>query len=371
MKRTILSLLLCLCGMSAVAQSPTAIQFNLLKCTDSSLSDEVTEALHVKLKQVLNRNSAAAADVYNVFAIEPHITLTDVLTSEGTVRSVTMAKGELVLFAKNSVDGAEYYYVSVPVEAVVNGNKDKAVLSLVNGIKVTNPAFTRFIRVARQKIADYYAENCATIMQKAKALYNQKRYEEAVCYLSGASANMPCFDQAYELQRQILENLGVPAPMPIDDPVELPDDAPVPQPVVEPAPQPVVEPVAQPVSKPLNYDLTISKPGLAFKVLSCVGDATLKRITITAEIVNQGAYGNSSNEWCKTMLAYDDNGTELKELMIADDKYSTTRPFPKNLKVKEQFHILGLDNAFDTLSYVKIGLGDVVVELKNLAVQWK
>ena len=371
MKRTILSILLCLCGMSAVAQSPTAIQFNLQKCADNSLSDEVTEALHVKLKQVLNRNSAAAADVYNVFAIEPHITLNDVLTSEGMVRSVSMAKGELVLFAKNIVDGAEYYYVSVPVEAVVNGNKDRAVLALVNGIKVTDPAFTRFIRVARQKIANYYADNCATIMQKAKALYNQKRYEEAVCYLSGASANMPCFDQAYELQRQILENLGAPAPMPVDDPVALPDDTPVPQPVVKPVDKPVVEPVDKPVSKPLNYDLTISKPGVSFKVLSCVGDVTLKRITITAEIVNQGAYGNSSTVWSNLKLAFDNNGNELKDLLIGSDRYSVSRQFPKNLKVKEQFHVMNIDNAFDTLSYVKIQLGDVIVELKNLAVEWK
>ena len=40
---------------------------------------------------------------------------------------------------------------------------------MISALRTTDPVYTRFIRIARQKIQDYYAANCATILQKHKA----------------------------------------------------------------------------------------------------------------------------------------------------------------------------------------------------------
>ena len=103
--------------LAIVGYAQSDIHFSTVKATDKNLPAEVIDALDLKMHQVLNRNSAAAADVYNVFAIEPALSLGDVLSTEGMVRNVSVAKGELVLIAKNIIDGTEYYSLTIPVEA--------------------------------------------------------------------------------------------------------------------------------------------------------------------------------------------------------------------------------------------------------------
>lgn len=69
------------------------IQFTLLKASQGDISQSVADALDLRLKQVLTRNTAASASQYNVFAIEPIFEMTDVLTSEGLIQNVSVAKG--------------------------------------------------------------------------------------------------------------------------------------------------------------------------------------------------------------------------------------------------------------------------------------
>ena len=57
--------------LAIVGYAQSDIHFSTVKATDKNLPAEVIDALDLKMHQVLNRNSAAAADVYNVFAIEP------------------------------------------------------------------------------------------------------------------------------------------------------------------------------------------------------------------------------------------------------------------------------------------------------------
>lgn len=152
MKRTILLICLCLSTLTTWAQNAN-IHFNILKCETKNLSNNVVEALDLKLHQIFNRNSAAAADKYNAFVVVPQLALTNMLSTEGgVVRNVSLAQGELVLIAKNRVDSAEYYAVTIPLEGDAVGSKEKALLNMVKRIKVNNPAFTRFVRTSRKKL---------------------------------------------------------------------------------------------------------------------------------------------------------------------------------------------------------------------------
>ena len=109
--------------LAIVGYAQSDIHFSTVKAADKNLPAEVVDALDLKMHQVLNRNSAAAADAYNVFAIEPALSLGDVLSTEGLARNVAVAKGELVLIAKNIIDGTEYYSLTIPVEADAVGDK--------------------------------------------------------------------------------------------------------------------------------------------------------------------------------------------------------------------------------------------------------
>lgn len=361
MKRTFLQIIFLFLAVVGYAQND--IHFTVLKSETKGLSEDVVDALDLKLHQIFNRNSAAAADVYNVFAVTPSLSLDNVLSSEGLVRNVSLAQGELVLIAKNVIDGAEYYSVTIPIEGEAIGDKEKAMKSMVKNIKVTDPAFTRFIRTARKKIADYYASNCALILQKAQALYNQNRCDEAINYLSAATANIPCYDQAFALQQEILQQHSPKGPdtVYVDKVVERVVEKPV---IVE-RPQPV------PIPKAPECDITVSKNDLDFKIVRCFGTPQQKRITIVTEYVNKNS--NMDKGGIAFNVAIDDNGNDVsnQNLSVSDNGSSYDWvSMPTRINKKQNFYITNYDHAMPVLSYLKLKIRDAIVEIRNLKVEW-
>lgn len=382
MKKIFLQFILCMFALVGYAQGE--IQFTLEPTAQKDLPQDVKEALDLKLKQVLNRNSAAAANQYNVFTIKPTISLEEVLQSEGLVRNVSLAKGELVLIAANSVDGTEYYSVTIPVQGDVTGGKDKALKALVNNIKVTNPAFTRFIRTSRQKIQDYYAQNCATIVQKAQNLYNLGKYQEALCYLSAISEMLPCYEQASVLMEQIKQNVPaepdtvvvekvVEKPVEVEKIVEVEKVVEKPVVVEKVVEKPVV--VEKVIEKPTpkqdvpDCDITISKTDLDFRIVRCYGNPQQKRITIECEFVNHDS--NFTEGYVSFWQCFDSEGNELKDLKIGNENsVSKYRNLPSRIKLKQDFCVVNVNERINAFSYLKLELRNVTVEVRNLKVEW-
>ena len=198
-------LFLLIAGFCTVQLSGQTINFSVQPLSgESELSAASQEMLQNKLRQIITRNSAGAANDYNVFVIEPVITVLDKQSTSGLMRNTTLVKGELTLVAKNRIDGSMYHsaVVSVSGQAAEGADPYKAMIS---ALRTTDPVYTRFIRIARQKIQDYYAANCATILQKAQSLYNLKKYPEALSYLSAVSESVPCYEQASVLQTELAQ----------------------------------------------------------------------------------------------------------------------------------------------------------------------
>ena len=360
MKKIFLSMMLGLLSLTGSAQGN--LQFNINRSAQKDISENVVNALDLKLKQIMNRNSAAAADAYNVFAIDPSIELTDIVSTEGMVQNVSVAKGNLTLIAKNKIDGAMYYTMTIPVKGDAFGNNEKALLKLISNIKVTDPAFTRFIRISRQKIEEYYDANCSVIIQKAKSLSDQGKYKEAMSYLSAISPSLPCYQQSSELEKEISANI----------PVEVPHDTVVVEKEVEKiVEKPVViekvveKPVATPTPDNLDCQISISTQDFTFKVIECVGDMTQRRITIKAAITNVTT-GNIKNLWVRMLSAYTGEGVQLNELSCENN----SQDFPSKITVPRNFYITKIDSKINKLSFVDLKLGDTVVEIRNLPVRW-
>lgn len=377
MKKIFLSMMLGLLSLTGSAQGN--LQFNINRSAQKDISEKVVNALDLKLKQIMNRNSAAAADAYNVFAIEPSIELTDIISTEGMVQNVSVAKGNLTLIAKNKIDGAMYYQMTIPVKGDAFGNDEKALLKMISNIKVTDPAFTRFIRISRQKIEEYYDANCSVIIQKAKSLSDQGKYKEAMSYLSAISPSLPCYQQSSELEKEISANI----------PVEVPHDTVVVEKEVEKIVEKVVEkevekivekpvviekvvekPIASPAPAPdpdkLDCQITINTQDFTFKVIECVGDMTQRRITIKASITN--VTKRNFKELRVTMSsAYSDEGVQLNSLSAEN----LWQDFPSKITVPRHFYITNIDSKIDKLSFVELHLGDTHVEIRNIPITWK
>lgn len=368
MKKIFLSMMLGLLSLTGSAQGK--LQFNINRSAQKDISENVVNALDLKLKQIMNRNSAAAADAYNVFAIDPSIELTDIVSTEGMVQNVSVAKGNLTLIAKNRIDGAMYYTMTIPVKGDAFGNNEKALLKMISNIKVTDPAFTRFIRLSRQKIEEYYDANCSVILQKAKSLSDQGKYKEAMSYLSAISPSLPCYQQSSELEKEISANIPVEVPhdtvvveKEVEKIVEKEVEKIVEKPVVI---EKVVEkPVATPTPDNLDCQISISTQDFTFKVIECVGDMTQRRITIKAAITNVTT-GNIKNLWVRMLSAYTGEGVQLNELSC-ENYY---QDFPSKITVPRNFYITKIDSKINKLSFVDLKLGDTVVEIRNLPVRW-
>ena len=355
MKKILLSMMLGVFSITGSAQGN--LQFTINRSAQKDISETVVNALDLKLKQVMNRNSAAAADAYNVFAIGPSIELTDIVSTEGMVQNVSVAKGNLTLIAKNKIDGAMYYQMTIPVKGDAFGNNEKALLKMISNIKVTDPAFTRFIRISRQKIEEYYDANCSIILQKAKSLSDQGKYKEAMSYLSAISPSLPCYQQSYELEKEISANI----------PPEVQHDTVVVEKEVEKIVEKEVEkPVNTPAPDNVECQISISTQDFTFKVLECFGDMTQRRITIKAAITNV-TNRNFKGLWVKMLSAYSDEGVQLHSLSVEKD----WQDFPSNITVPRNFYITNIDSKIDKLSFVDLKIDDTVVEIRNLPVRWK
>ena len=179
--------------------SAQTINFAVLPIEGGTTLDETTqELLQTRLKQILTRNSAGAAGAYCVFGVQPQLDVTDTRTASGVSGSVSVAKGVLTLIAMNVVDGSLYHSAVISLTAQIKEGVEPA-KALVQNVKVTDKQFTKFVRLAKQKIEEYYAENCSTILQRAQALYKQGKFEEAAAYLAAISESVPCYEQASEI----------------------------------------------------------------------------------------------------------------------------------------------------------------------------
>lgn len=187
-----------LLGSILYVNAQSTINFQAMPPVEGDMSAEVSNALKLKVEQILTRNGAAATSLYNAFVVEPQLNLLDEMSTEGLIRNVNLVKAELTLLAKNALDGSMYGSIVVPIAGSGKGSMDQTLRSLIANIKVTDAQYSRFIRNARQKIMDHYTQNCGTIMQKAQVMMNTGKYDDAVAYLSCVPETTPCYEQAAE-----------------------------------------------------------------------------------------------------------------------------------------------------------------------------
>nr|WP_302831197.1 hypothetical protein [uncultured Bacteroides sp.] len=391
MKKLLLLILVCASSLVTFAQSE--IQFTILKSAQADLPEGVAEALDLRLKQIFTRNSAASANQYNVFAIEPVFEISDAITTEGLVQEVSVVKGELTLIAKNSVDETMYYSMVIPVRGNAIGDNGKAMKAMIGNIKSTDTKFTRFIRLSRQKIQDYYAANCATILQRAQGLYDQKKYQEAVSYLSAVSDALPCYEQASVLLKELSDYMPagpdtvivervVEKPVEVEKIVEVEKVVEKPVVVEKIVEKPVVvekvverpvivekvveKPVVQETPK-TNCEITFSTNRLQFKVLKCIGNASQQRITILAEMTNVDTNRNT-DEFLKFISAVTDNGTECSRFQIQNGAWMK---MPPRVTLRREFYVTNIFDKFSSFSYIELLVADTHVYIRNLPIQWQ
>ena len=347
-KNRFLWALLLLVSLGAAAQDN--IHFVAGTPTQKGLSQKNMDALKLKVEQIIARNNAGTASLYNAFVIQPELVLGETKKTEGLLRDVTLVTGEFSLTARNKYDDSVYGTAVIEVQGDATGSKDDAIASLISGIKVTDPAFVRFIRTTRKRIADFYQQNCPVIIKKAEVLIDAGLLNEAADYLSIVPETVPCYDEVLG----ILQKIGK----------REPQESPV-------TPEPVV---VQPEKSPLpECKISVSCNDLSFELVSCEGNETAESIRVYARFTNTGVTNNSAT--IRMTSAIDPDGATFTNFSQIETNGCTSWTYgnkmPKGVRIGKVFEIKGVSTPCATLSYVEMTVDNCKVIIHNLPVDWK
>lgn len=161
-----------------------------------------------KLNQIVSANGIAGSGYNSRFIITPDI---DVATKDllATTPPMTALTLNVNLYIGDGFDGKKYATQTVTVKGV-GINETKAYMDALKNIKPTDAGIQSFVAGAKTKIINYYNERCGQIINEAKGLESQSKYEEALfkltsipeeateCYNKSMAAVGPLFKKFIE-----------------------------------------------------------------------------------------------------------------------------------------------------------------------------
>jgi hypothetical protein len=354
MKKLILNISMLFIVSLAMAQG--TINFAVAEPISYDFSTAQTQQLKLRVEQIMTRNNATASMPKNAFIVEPQLVLGEVMQSEGLLENISYTKAELTLIAKNILNKSMYYSVVIPLEAKTTGNKDKLIKRLIKSIKVTDVRYTRFIRNARTNIINYFMKNSSSILQQAQTMYELGQYEEALTFLSAMPPTVACYEQASQLIEQIVQ---VMPKKELKETVE-------PETNSKSNEQVPVEKVEEKTGEVMSYEIKISDPSIAVKIVSVIGHRVNNRITLDLSLLNKDT--DRKKEKIEFLTAVDENGKEFPALNC-NGKARTKLPY--NVWIKKQLIIEDVYENINKLAYLEFRLGGCNVAIKNLSLSWK
>lgn len=295
------------------------VAFQAVKPEGKNLTEAQKTALLSKIERIIAKNNAGTISEHNAFGIKADIDILDKKRTAGLVRNVTVLTAEVTLTAFNVADGSIYYTNSVRLETDVVGDAKMAMDKLINSIKVTDPQFVRFIRTARKRIVKWYNDRGLPlpIRQDKQEPKGKNDTVVVVREVQGQQHNTPVAEQPASPQTSAC-------------------------------------------------DITLSTNDIDFQIVSTQVDPTRKRFSFTAKITNNMSSGSLERAFKQ---AFDQEGNQLSNLMVTEDRSYLYEDYPEYVGVRRTFMVNGITAQTTMLSYILIKIGRTDVVIKNLPVK--
>ncbi len=139
-------------------------------------------AMTNKLNQIVSENGLSVSVYNSRFIITPNVIVN---TKDLTPTSPPMTALSLgvTLYIGDGIDGIKYISESIDVKGA-GINEQKAYLDAINKINPKDERLKKMVEKAKTRIIEYYNTRCDFIIQEAKALEAQLKYEEALAKLN-------------------------------------------------------------------------------------------------------------------------------------------------------------------------------------------
>lgn len=202
MKKSLLSLLsivLLLSSMVADAQNIRVMPISGENVTESSAS-----MLYNRLNQAVSLNGLSSTDNSNRFLL---VTSVSVLSIEPTATTPInyVADVEISMFLVDNVKKILISQEILTKKGVAN-NEQKAVQEALKSVKARDPKLKKMITVGKNRILDYYNEECEKIMQTIETYLEMEMYDEALNELNAIpqiDADLKCYENSIDILSRI------------------------------------------------------------------------------------------------------------------------------------------------------------------------
>ncbi|MEW4923354.1 hypothetical protein [Algibacter sp. 2305UL17-15] len=146
-----------------------------------------------KLERIITENGISD-NVYNSrFIITPNITvLTKNIT--GTAPPMVVLNIDLTLYIGDGIAGNLFSSKSISLKGV-GTNENKAYMAALKRVNPKNPDIKRFITNGKQKIIEFYNNNCGLMIKKAQTFEAQNNFEDALFTLASVPEASDCYDK--------------------------------------------------------------------------------------------------------------------------------------------------------------------------------
>jgi len=172
-----------------------------LEPNQEGMSDKVSSILENKLNQIALKNGVGGDALNPRFIITAKVAILskEVTPTAPPMHALTL---DVTFYIGDGIDGIKYGTTNINLKGV-GKNESKAFISALNNIKPTNSIFKSFVSDSKQKIMDYYNNNCDIILKEAEAMVSMNQFDEAIEKLIvvpkvSSDCYYKCMAKAYE-----------------------------------------------------------------------------------------------------------------------------------------------------------------------------
>lgn len=192
------------------------VSINVLTPDCEDVTQEGTQYLFTKMQQLVTNNGMADYGYNERFVLTAKV---NILSKDVTLSTPTRIsqKVEVVFLIGDVVDNKLFETSSLIVSGV-GTNETKAAISAFQQINVKNERLKNFLASAKQKIVNYYTNNCNALITQARTLAEMQEYDKAIhilitvpnvcndCYKRSQEALLPIYTKKINEEGVILLN---------------------------------------------------------------------------------------------------------------------------------------------------------------------
>lgn len=165
---------------------------------DENIPEEAARSLGTKLKSVLTANGYADNGYAERFVLTAIVDVTQKEVTPTTPACIS-EKMDITLMVGDVVENK--IYASVTIQAAgIGTNVNKTFINAFRSINSENPRIQQMLNEAKEKIIEYYTNQCPIIIRKVQGLVATQAFDEAIFLL--ISVPDVCRDCFTQCQRQ-------------------------------------------------------------------------------------------------------------------------------------------------------------------------